>query len=533
MKRTILLAVTAIVALMAASCQKEEMGRVLTATIEQYEHNSKAYINDEYYACWESGDAVSINGTTYTINIENTTATIAAPTSDNLMAFYPANGVTDLTSTGGTVTLQHIQTYKESNGHQVIDNPMAAYSPEGSTELRFRNLCALLKVTIVGNISVKAIQVKGSDNQMLWGEAQLMLNNQGLPMLTDFTNGTNSVTLTFTNAVTINGSKSFYIVVPAASNFNQLTIAVLTTNGAHSKTSSIGQSLLRNQIGAISYTPNGDEDATFTPDWMIRYTGTAQVTPDIHIPTFKSAYLTDGNGYLLFEEPLTQIDDRAFYNCSSLISITLPASLTLIGGYAFDYCSNLSSISFPANLTTIGNYAFCNCSSLTSISLPQGVTSIGTYAFQSCSNLTSINLPASLNSIETSAFSSCSSLTSINLPASLTSIGNSAFYGCDKLSSISLPANLNLIDNAAFSGCSSLTSISLPASLTSIGHYAFENCSSLVRVDCHRETPPSLGETPFSGIPTASAVLHVPSGCAENYSGWDSHFPDANIVADL
>ena len=106
------------VALMATSCQKEEMGRVLTATIEQYEHNgkgdgvegSKAYINGDYYACWEPGDLVSINGTRCTVSIpegnnQNNTVTIEGqiPTDQNLMAFHPASQVRNLTSTGGTV----------------------------------------------------------------------------------------------------------------------------------------------------------------------------------------------------------------------------------------------------------------------------------------------------------------------------------------------------------------------------------------------------------------------------------------------
>ena len=58
MKRTLLLAFTAVAALLASSCQKEELGRVLTATIEQYEHsgNAKAYINNDNYACWENND---------------------------------------------------------------------------------------------------------------------------------------------------------------------------------------------------------------------------------------------------------------------------------------------------------------------------------------------------------------------------------------------------------------------------------------------------------------------------------------------
>ena len=572
MKKSVILTLAALAALMAASCQKEETGRILTATFEQYDHNSKAYINDEYYACWENGDAVSINGTPYPINIENTTATIAAPTSGNLMAFYPADGVTGMSSTGGTVKLPHIQTYAENtDGKQVIDNPMAAYCPEGSNELRFRNLCALLKVTIEGNTSVKGIQVKGIDNQMLWGEAQLMLNNQNQPMLTSFTNGSNSVTLNFTSAVAISGSKSFYIVVPAASNFNQLTIAVLTTDGTNyannSKTSLIGQALLRNQIGAISYTLNGDEDATFTPDWMIRYAASSAIATAITgttATTFGSTYQSrgfnndNGNGYFLFDGPvtiipkgstasskyfkscssitlpasLTSIENYAFKNCSTLTSISLPQGVTSIENGTFQNCSILTSISLPASLTVIRMHVFHSCSNLTSISLPQGVTLIGSYAFRDCSSLTSINLPANLTSIGDYMFDGCSGLTSINLPANLTSIGNYVFQNCSSLTSISLPASLNSIGDNAFYKCSSLTSINLPASLNSIAGSAFSGCSNLVRVDCHRTTPPTKQTNTFYNI-SSLAKLHVPSGCAVNYSGWDSHFPDANIVEDL
>ena len=78
MKRVFLLVFTALAALMAVSCQKEEMGRILTATIEQYEQGgAKAYINNEYYACWENNDMVNINGTEYTISIPEGTQGIS------------------------------------------------------------------------------------------------------------------------------------------------------------------------------------------------------------------------------------------------------------------------------------------------------------------------------------------------------------------------------------------------------------------------------------------------------------------------
>ena len=84
----------------------------------------------------------------------------------------------------------------------------------------------------------------------------------------------------------------------------------------------------------------------------------------------------------------------AFYGCSSLTSITLPAVLTSLGEYAFYGCSSMTSIALPAGLTSLGERAFWECSSLTSIELPAGLTSVGKDAFNRCSSLTSIALPA-------------------------------------------------------------------------------------------------------------------------------------------
>ena len=47
-------------------------------------------------------------------------------------------------------------------------------------------------------------------------------------------------------------------------------------------------------------------------------------------------------------------------------------------------------ITFDGVVTTIGDYAFYNCSSLTSVTIPDSVTTIGESAFCDCSSLTSV-----------------------------------------------------------------------------------------------------------------------------------------------
>ena len=102
-----------------------------------------------------------------------------------------------------------------------------------------------------------------------------------------------------------------------------------------------------------------------------------------------------------------------------------------IGSFAFYGCSGLKSLNLPAGITRISDYAFYGCSGLTSLTLPAGITSIGEYAFSGCSRLTSLTLPAGITSIGEFAFSYCSGLTSIYVYAEkVPRIGRYAFEGC-------------------------------------------------------------------------------------------------------
>ena len=91
------------------------------------------------------------------------------------------------------------------------------------------------------------------------------------------------------------------------------------------------------------------------------------------------------------EHTVTSIAAAAFFNCSSLTSVSIGNSVTSIGDYAFQNCSNLTSVAIPNSVTSIGSYAFYNCSSLTSVTIPDSVTRIGEQAFYDCDSLKSID----------------------------------------------------------------------------------------------------------------------------------------------
>ena len=179
---------------------------------------------------------------------------------------------------------------------------------------------------------------------------------------------------------------------------------------------------------------------------------------------------------------VTSIGDQAFYNCTSLTSVTIPDSVTSIDKDAFCFCSSLTSVTIPDSVTSIGDSAFYGCESLTSVTIPDSVTSIGSCAFYGCASLTSVTIPDSVTSIGGSAFYGCTSLTSVTIPDSVTSIGDYAFYGCESLTSVAIPGSVTSIGWSAFYGCASLTSVTIPDSVTSIGNCAFASCTSLTGI---------------------------------------------------
>lgn len=77
-----------------------------------------------------------------------------------------------------------------------------------------------------------------------------------------------------------------------------------------------------------------------------------------------------------------------FYIPSSLKSVTVTGGNILYG--AFYNCSSLTSITIPDSVTSIGKYAFYECSGLTSVTIPNSVTSIGAWAFSGCSGLKTV-----------------------------------------------------------------------------------------------------------------------------------------------
>lgn len=62
----------------------------------------------------------------------------------------------------------------------------------------------------------------------------------------------------------------------------------------------------------------------------------------------------------------------------------------VIENSAFEDCDSIISLKIGNNIKVIGNYAFYDCDSITQIIIPESVISIGAKVFAKCSNLESI-----------------------------------------------------------------------------------------------------------------------------------------------
>ena len=192
---------------------------------------------------------------------------------------------------------------------------------------------------------------------------------------------------------------------------------------------------------------------------------------------------------------MTTIGDGAFYYCSGLTSLTIPASVTAIGDVAFSGCGRLTTISVES-----GNPKYDsrnNCNAIIE-------TESNTLLF-GCRNTV---IPTTVTSVEEEAFHSCIGLTTVNIPNSVTSIGEAAFYDCQAVTSMILGSGIQVI-----------------------GEYGLGCSPDLADVYCYAVNVPDTPTNTFYASDISKATLHVPAASIDAYKAADPWMYFGTIVA--
>lgn len=236
---------------------------------------------------------------------------------------------------------------------------------------------------------------------------------------------------------------------------------------------------------------------------------------------------------LYFDEGVEKISANSMVTgCKSLSEIDLPSTLKMISGpSAFGGATALTSIEFPKDVAFADTITglLKGCTSLTSVSLPASVTKIPSHMFDGCTSLTSVTALSEIESIGDGAFQNCSSLTGIDFPGTLTSIGSSAFQGCASL--VSVP-NLSKVTNmgwGAFYNCKKLRASVDLSSLQSVPGYAF--CYAPVKIVGLCDSLQSIGDWAFIW---SNVAVQLPETLEKigNYAFYGGTLPEQLSIPD-
>lgn len=231
-----------------------------------------------------------------------------------------------------------------------------------------------------------------------------------------------------------------------------------------------------------------------------------------------------GEGMWVFDQPLTKVPQRAFFNNTRLISASFPESVVELGEYAFYGCTSLTEIEIPGQITKIPSYAFYNCKNLKSIEIPDSVTGFDNGAFSLCLALETINIPDGVLTSGKESFLACTSLTSVTIPSLMSILDMSLFFACTSLETVVLSEGVTTINDIAFGFCAALQTIDLPSTISAVNGAVFSDCTRLKSVAVKSVNPPS-GVTDLTFPETIEEIL-VPSDSVNAYKaaeGWSGY----------
>ena len=223
-----------------------------------------------------------------------------------------------------------------------------------------------------------------------------------------------------------------------------------------------------------------DSDGTLTISGKGKMADYMPGVPIVIVPpwTEEAAYIRR----VVLEDGVESIGDYAFYRCTGITSVSIPATVTVLGSDLFPDEAPITSLTVSKENPVFYSAGNCLMETKTdqlvlgcaSSVIPEGVTGIRSEAFSGCGGLRSIVFPASVKSIGPYAFAYCDGLTEVTVPQTVEWIGNDAFFRCKGLTAVTIAGSGTSVGGSAFEDCENLKDIALPEDIMEVKGRAFD-----------------------------------------------------------
>lgn len=250
------------------------------------------------------------------------------------------------------------------------------------------------------------------------------------------------------------------------------------------------------------------------------------------------------SGPYVIDGTVTEIGEEAFYQCTNITKLTVPATVRVIGERAFYGCNKIDELKFTAEKAdyidygrelTIKEEAFYQCTKIGSLTLPAHLVSLGANAFGAISGLTTVNVDCVADKDDITFSNQAFANKTGTIPIKKVIIGKdvatfdiTGVFGAASLSSVEVdPENVNYeaedgvlfnygkteilyypngkfvdtyvlpdtvqrIGDRVFYNKLNLEKIKIGGNVTYIGVSAFEKCQSLTEVEFEMDRTKSL-----------------------------------------
>ena len=395
-----------------------------------------------------------------------------------------------------------------------------------STDLPFYHIGGGLKFKLTQDW-VQQVEFRSNDGTSLAGYVQVVMDEQGHPVVSELYETVDAVLLTAPRGETLQPDTWYYLCCLPAVLEQGYTLTFRSETQTGVSVHSGPAEVKRATWGVLEAADTGvvPEDARndLYGDTIYYASTDGNIVEPQNVWGFGANIISNtyesGQGVILFDGPVTGIPNSAFSGKNTLESIQLPSTVWEIGGWAFSDCTSLRSIVMNESLASIQDYVFRN-TGITELTPPGRLRIVTPYAFRECNSLSAFQGPLAtsdghglviegtlvafaqgaleypvdyvieegITGLADEVFSSVQVFRDVTLPESLETIGEKAFFFCNKLRAFhgkfaSEDGHLLIKDGEIVSSAlRDVTDLVIPGTVRSIAPQAFAQKSSLRQV---------------------------------------------------